>query len=295
MRKVFQECVDRAIRADPRLTLFLGDIGVHAFSKLISDLPEQAMNFGIMEQSMVSFASGTALGGKIPILHTIAPFLVLRAFEQIKLDFGYQRLPGKFISVGGSFDYSNLGATHHSPDDVLAMSSIPGMKVYCPGTDSEVREILDYELLEAQDSLAYIRLSEVSHGLTTPLATGVEERQNGELLTVVAIGATGADALDACAGLDAQVLTMHTYSPFPWGQIFEMASSRRILVVEPVFERSASYSMPRGVRGFEVDYHGVPHEFIRDYGTRSELKAQVGLSSESIRERVLEILNDLNS
>ena len=45
--------------------------------------PERVINFGIMEQSMIGFASGLSKGGYYPIT-SITPFLVDRAYEQIK-------------------------------------------------------------------------------------------------------------------------------------------------------------------------------------------------------------------
>ena len=42
-----------------------------------------------MEQTMIGFGAGLAKGGYIPIIHSITPFLVLRALEQIKIDFVY--------------------------------------------------------------------------------------------------------------------------------------------------------------------------------------------------------------
>jgi transketolase len=41
---------------------------------------------------MVGVAAGMSKVGLNPVIHTIAPFLIERAYEQIKLDFGYQRI-----------------------------------------------------------------------------------------------------------------------------------------------------------------------------------------------------------
>ena len=40
-------------------------------------------------------------------MHTIAPFLIERSYEQIKLDVNYQELDINLVSTGSSFDYSN--------------------------------------------------------------------------------------------------------------------------------------------------------------------------------------------
>ena len=82
-------------------------------------------NIGICEPSMVNLAAGFSKVGLNPVVHTIAPFLIERSYEQIKLDFGYQNLNGNFISVGNSYDYAGLGCTHHCPSDVAILSAVP--------------------------------------------------------------------------------------------------------------------------------------------------------------------------
>ena len=71
-----------------------------------------------MEQSMIGFAAGLSKAGFIPIIHTIAPFLVLRALDQIKIDFVYNKLKCNIVSVGASNDYTKLGTTHHCFEDI---------------------------------------------------------------------------------------------------------------------------------------------------------------------------------
>ncbi len=83
---------------DERIVVLLGDIGVFAFQDVFTKYPNRCFNIGICEQSMVGMAAGLSMAGLIPIVHTIEPFLVERAFEQIKDDFGYQELKGTIHS-----------------------------------------------------------------------------------------------------------------------------------------------------------------------------------------------------
>ena len=137
MRKTFTSTASKIIKENKNTALLLGDIGVYGFRDILSAHPERAFNIGILEQSMVSMAAGLASEGIIPIIHTIAPFIVERALEQIKVDFGYQKLPGNFVSVGASFDYAKLGCTHHCPGDVNILSNIPKVNIFIPGHAKE--------------------------------------------------------------------------------------------------------------------------------------------------------------
>ena len=47
--------VERIVRSDETAVLMLADIGAIAFSDLIYDIPERAMNIGIFEAGMVSY------------------------------------------------------------------------------------------------------------------------------------------------------------------------------------------------------------------------------------------------
>src|ERR1035437_3614724 len=128
MRKQFVVTVESLMAQDERLVLLLGDIGVFGFRHAFAQYPRRVYNIGILEQSSVSMAAGLAKEGFIPIFHSIAPFVVERAFEQIKIDFGYQNLGGIFVTVGASYDYAALGCTHHCPGDVALMKTIPNMR-----------------------------------------------------------------------------------------------------------------------------------------------------------------------
>jgi transketolase len=137
MREQFVKTVEALLATDQRLLVLLGDIGVRGFRNAFKLFPGRIYNIGIIEQSTVSLASGLSMEGFIPLVHTIAPFLVKRVTEQLKNDFCYQGLGGNFVSVGASYDYAALGRTHHCPADVGILKNLPGMEIVLPGTAKE--------------------------------------------------------------------------------------------------------------------------------------------------------------
>jgi len=109
VRTAFAETVTTLAINDPRVILISGDFAFGAFDKLKLVRPKQYLNVGTCEQSMVGIAAGMAIGGLVPIVYTITPFLIERAFEQIKLDVDQQCL---HVILVGFDDYAKDGPTH---------------------------------------------------------------------------------------------------------------------------------------------------------------------------------------
>ena len=92
MRNRLLKAISEKIVEDDKLIVLLGDLGVFQMKKAMERNPSQVINFGIMEQTMIGFAAGIAKGNYYPIIYSITPFLVDRAYEQIKLDLIYNKI-----------------------------------------------------------------------------------------------------------------------------------------------------------------------------------------------------------
>ena len=141
MRKQFVKTISKLFKKDKKIVILLGDIGVFGFRNLFKYNSRRIYNIGILEQSMISLAAGLSNEGMKPIIHTIAPFIVNRAYEQLKIDFGYNKLNGNFVSIGASYDYASLGCTHHCPEDINLMHNIPNMQIVVPGNREEFNDL----------------------------------------------------------------------------------------------------------------------------------------------------------
>ena len=155
MRAQFPKTVLEIMDKDDRVVVLLGDIGVHAFREVFKKYPKRCYNVGILEQSMVGMAAGLAMSGMIPIVHTIEPFLVDRAFEQIKDDFGYQGLIGTIVGVDVSKTAPNLGYTHQCPYAIEHMNDVQGMNTWIPLTPDDLDKVLKNNY---SDKLNYIQI-----------------------------------------------------------------------------------------------------------------------------------------
>ena len=109
---------------------------------LIRNLPPilqgRFIDTGITEQTMVGAAAGLALRGRIPVVHALAAFLTLRAFEFIRTDVGLAKLSVKLSSFVPGFLSDGNGPTHQAIEDVALMRGIPGMQVFAPADEEDM-------------------------------------------------------------------------------------------------------------------------------------------------------------
>jgi len=294
LRKRFQSVVSELVENNENLVLLLGDIGVFGFRDSMASHPSRVLNIGILEQAMTSFAAGLALSGKIPILHSIAPFLIERPYEQIKIDFGYQGLSGKFISVGGSFDYAALGATHHAPGDIAALLAIPGFEIFLPANSDELENMLRSELL--MESLSYFRLSEtefsdprLDSSATTPQL--LSENSN---TVIVAFGSAVREAVQVAEALTMGLIYMNAITTESTDQLTALLASSmfsNVVILQPFYQGSVSHLIQKGLNGKNVLDLGVPRKFIHNYGNEEEIKLSIGLDRETLVSRIEEFVN----
>lgn len=281
MRAAFVRTVTKLLDENPKVVLLLGDISVHAFKEARDKHPLRVLNVGINEQAMVGMAAGLARAGMYPIVHTIAPFLVERAFEQLKIDFGYQGLAGCFVSVGASYDYATMGCTHHCPGDVALMLTIPGMEVYVPGDVADVEELLPKI---ADGACAYVRLSEDFCEFNRG-GTGTPAVQKSDAIVL------GVGPLRHFLPMDTRIVVV------PLVRVDDLSFLRsfwippRILVLEPFYAGTLTHLVQEAIAPLPASILsvGVPRRFLKDYGTRKEFDAECGFTRENIATQ-LEIL-----
>lgn len=292
MRKQLVSTVESILERDDRLILLLGDIGVFGFRRAFELFPDRVYNIGILEQSTVSLAAGLAMDGLIPVVHTIAPFLVERSFEQLKDDFCYQQLGGNFVSVGASYDYAALGCTHHCPGDVGVLKDLPGMEIVVPGTASEFD--LLFRQTYSNEQPTYFRLSESEnpHGYEVKFGKA-EIIKKGNLATIVAVGPALKLVLGATRDLAVTILYYTTVAPFDGETLRENCVSSKVMLCEPYYYGALSADILNALRPKPIvlDFVGIPHVFLTNYGVAEEHDKSIGLTTDNIRGRIERLIH----
>lgn len=289
-RERFYRLLPELLGADPRVVTLLADIGA-GYVDLPAGIADRVINVGIREQLLVSAAGGFALTGMRPLVHTFAPFLVERPYEQLKLDLGHQAAGAVLVSAGASYDMAGAGETHLGSRDVALLDTLDGWTVHVPGHADEMETLLRAAL--PGDDRVYIRLSGASnarpHG-TGPAATVLRRGSRG---TVVAVGPMAGRTLDAVAGLDVTVLYAATVRPFDGATLRATLSEPDVVLVEPY---RAGTSIPQVTEALSGVRHrvlglGVGHAELHRYGTPADHDVVHGLDTAGVRRSVAGFLS----
>lgn len=158
MRKAFIDTLSELAREDDRIILMVGDVGFSFIEEFASEFPNQFINCGVTEQSMMGMAAGLALSSWKPYVYSMIPFVTMRCYEQLRNDVCYNNVNVKIVGVQGSVHYKFLGFSHNirENEDLSILSTLPNMTVSVPTDPEGVRSLL--KSVYQQEGPAYIRL-----------------------------------------------------------------------------------------------------------------------------------------
>lgn len=321
MRDAFAAALLEAADRDPRVVLLSGDIGNRMFDSFKDRHPSRFFNCGVAEQSMLGVAAGMAMSGLRPVVYTIAPFVTFRCLEQIRVDLCYHRVPVVLVGVGAGLGYANLGATHHSCEDVAMLRTLPEMTVACPADPVEVRLALPAALRETGP--VYLRIGKkgepVVHsapphfelGRGIPMPAEIEEASSDPtsdkrvppvwLLstgTPLQSAVEGATRLRA-AGIPIRVVSLHTVKPLDERLLLEAFTTGGLVVT--LEEHSRIGGLGGAVAEWRCDREwerapgeslaplvrlGTPDRFPHETCSPEEARRWAGLTAEQIAETI---------
>lgn len=297
--KSFPDVVLELAEADPTIFVVSQDLGpIGAFS---AAHPERALDLGITEQNLVGVAAGLAARGHLVFVYAMAPFVSMRAFEQVRTDLAYNEKNVKIFSVFGGFAAGAWGATHHAMEDFALMRSIPGMTVMAPADPHETERCL--RGAAARPGPAYIRMGGFLpvHEESIPFEVGrAIPLRSGDDATIIAAGTMVRAALDAherlkARGVLAGVLDMHTLKPIDAAAVREAAHrTGRVVTAEEhsiigglgtaVAEVLAEAGQGRLARV------GLRDTFCTEVGSYADLCEMNGLTAEGIERAVMSLV-----
>ncbi|GAA5189508.1 transketolase [Rugosimonospora acidiphila] len=292
MREELVNTATALLDEDPRVAVVLADISSDLFDGAARRHPDRVINVGIREQLLLGVTGGLAKTGLRPIAHTYAPFLVERAFEQIKLDLDHQGGGAVLVSVGASYDAARSGRTHQAPGDVALIDTLSDWTVHVPGHPDEVGPLLREAV--GRDGSSYLRLSTESNAAPHD-GYGLVPIRHGRAATVVAVGPMLDPVLAAAEGLDVTVAYTHTPRPFDRAGLRALVSgtdAATVVLVEPYLAGTSASQVADALVA-------VPHRLLslgvgrtdpRRYGTPADHARLHGLTPDQLRRAIGELL-----
>jgi 1-deoxy-D-xylulose-5-phosphate synthase len=262
--------------------------------------PERFVDVGMAEGHAVTFAAGLAIRGMLPIVTIYSTFLQ-RAFDHIVHDVALQNLRVIF-AVDRAGVVGQDGPTHHGCLDMCYLRAVPGLILLAPKDERELRDMLNTAVTSFTGpvGIRFPRAEGVGSDITAafrevPLGKA-EVLREGEDVTICAVGSMVTPCLEAAdslqkKGVKAGVLNARFVKPVD-GVAFREAARRtgRVVTVEEGslaggFGSAVLETLEEGGVTAAVKRLGIPDEFI-EHGSRSALLDQLGLTGETIAERV---------
>lgn len=270
MRNILPKILYKKIKKDKNIIVLLGDIGVFGFKKVFGD-SKNIYNLSTLEQSMMGFASGLAINKKKVYVYSIAPFVVERCFEQIKVDLCYQKLNVNIISCGGSLEYSELGCTHHCPEDVAMLKKLPNMEIFMPGNEYELKTLISRN----KSSLpSYTRLSKNSHNqkfkVKNKKAICLKKNKFSNVL-LIAFGPSLRFVENYINKLKINILYYNTIKPFDSDALNKFKNISKIILIHELYMGSLVSEITQNFKNKVRIYdYGLPIKFFNNYGNEKD-------------------------
>jgi transketolase len=299
-RDAFIEQITEKLETDKDIYFLSADFGAAALDVLREKYPENFIHCGISEQAMIDIATGLALQGKKVFCYAMAPFISLRAIEQIKTGPSMMNLPICIMSVGIGIGYADAGPTHYITEDFACLRSIINCNIYTTADAGTARRLAN-KLLDKPE-LCYIRFDR--HDQPELEVTNFVYDLNYRLMDntvtedkVVVIGSGKMAHIVKQAHNEAHGklfgVDLIQSKPFPKTLLNVIKASKGVIVID---EQTPSGSLGAAVMEACADADimkkiktiTIPEMYVYENGGREYLLNKLGLN----KDNILKTLND---
>jgi transketolase len=270
-------------------------------SRFKNAFPDKFLNVGISEQNMIGVAAGLAKEGSVVFATSFAPFIAMRASEQIRMNMGYMDLNIKAVAIGSGIAMAFLGNSHYGIEDASIMRSIPNLTVVSPADCGEIVKTV-FAASEYEGPM-YIRLTGEANNPVVykedynfEIGKAITLREGSEI-TIIANGTMVYESLEAAKileleGLSATVVNMHTIKPLDTSVIDKAVASSKLVV--SVEEHSVIGGLGGAISEYKTSLRNAPPQLIiglpdkfGKVGEHRYLLEKYGLTAKQIAEKIV--------
>lgn len=289
MRNSVANAIIEAAKKDPKIYLIAGDAGLGVWDGFRVEHPSQYINPGVNEALCVGMAAGMALAGYRPIYYNIAPFVIMRPYEQVRNDICYQELPVILVGTGSGVTYAPAGMTHYAIEDIALARTMPNLQIYSPADPIEAKACFLHALNGSNP--AYIRVPKAGEpkihkseeiDITEPITM-----REGKDVLLVSHSAMVEESLLAAnllaeKGIEAEVMSV----PYLNCDMSKIANSKKpIFVAEEHYEFGGLGTILRELEVLVMKI-AIKNEYIHKVGNRDFLRMHYGVDAKSIADKI---------
>ena len=300
MREVYAQELGRLMERDRHVILLDADLGKASGTLgLRRRYRDRIFDCGVAEQNMASIAAGLASYGFKPWIESFTPFATRRICDQLAISICYAGMNVRIVGTDPGITAELNGGTHMSMEDIGTVRSIPGMVIFEPVDEVQLRAAMP--VLHAYEGPVYLRLvrseqpAVFSEGYTFDLFKADVLREGSDL-TVCVSGIQTKECLEAAEelaaeGLSCEVINVHTIKPIDRETV--LASARKTGAVLTVENHSVIGGLHSAVlealakERIPVCSVGVEDRF-GEVGKLPYLKEALGLTKEHVLEAARE-------
>ena len=258
--------------------------------------PDKYLDIGISEQNLIGVAAGLARDGYKVFVTSFAPFLSMRASEQIRMNLGYMKHGVNVVALGSGLSMAYLGNSHFGLEDIAIMRSIPNINISSPADCGEMGKILN-DYASNSHGPSYIRLTGIpgypalyEKNYDYKFGKPVTLKRGNDLL-ILSTGSMVVQSLLATKilsenNISAELMNIHTLKPFDKKIIEKLGHFNKVVTVEEhsivgglasiISEKIATSCPnttltsialpdsfgPTGTYNYLLDYHGLTGQKI---------------------------------
>lgn len=263
--------------------------------------PDRLFDVGIAEEHAVSMAGGLAKQGMVPVVALYSTFLQ-RSYDMILQDICMLKLH-VVLAVDRAGLVGEDGETHHGVFDVGFLRQAPGLKILCPGSCKELRDMFNWavNVCDGPVAIRYPRGGDRGDSNSAwqddfGISGGACRQRVGKDVTIVTYGTLANNAMQAAdilheKGIEATVLRLLTLSPLPVDMVCSLISeSHRVFVMEEAcgsgVRQELAWELAKRLPDCRVSGVDLGCRYIT-HGSIDALYRHYGLDSQSTAESIV--------
>jgi transketolase len=312
-RDVFIEQIYKRMYEDEKIFFLCADFGSPKLDILREKFPDRFINVGIAEQNLINIATGLALEGYTVFAYAIAPFLTMRAYEQIRINLSLQAqlkdINVNLIGVGAGLSYDVSGPTHHCLEDLSLMRTLPHLIVFSPSDWALAQKFVDYSINVKKPK--YLRfdgkpLPQIYEDASAiSFENGFTELFHGERICLVTTGYMTHKAINVvtkCAAeknLSIGLIDVYLLKPFNEELFYDTIKHyAHVITIEEGFVNKGgldglvSAILDSRNSGIHIKRMGFGDAYVFEIGNREYLHKLNNLDEESINTTIKDLMRE---